>query len=233
MVSGGSTPIGSRPVSTFGNPLVFKPSAAALRKAIEKVELSKVPKASKAVRASGSAAIEEGRVLNVDDNGYDVVRPSGASMMECEVKGNVVMRSSGVPLGEASSRMHHETGIEEPMESEEPDYEELFYSAGEDDVVVVPPSTATAAAKEEEEPVYAVPMKKKLRDRLINVIGSVGGGGGGSSSGGSSGDVSQDRTPLPTPRNGLAIHVIPEDPNTYSAYFFYFLTFHSHQIKQP
>ena len=42
MVSGGSTPIGSRPVSTFGNPLVFKPSAAALRKAIEKVEVSKV-----------------------------------------------------------------------------------------------------------------------------------------------------------------------------------------------
>ena len=177
MVSGGATPIGSRPVSTFGNPLVFKPSAAALRKAIERVEVSKVPK-----------AVEEG-----DDGGYDVVRPQGerqqsGTSMECEVP-------LGVPLGDASSRTH-KTGAE-PMESEEPDYEELFYSAAED----VPAAV---------EPVYAVPMKKKLRDKLINVIGSVGGGGGGggggSSSGGSSGDVSQDRTPLPTPRNGFAIH---------------------------
>ena len=182
MVSGGATPIGSRPVSTFGNPLVFKPSAAALRKAIERVEVSKVPK-----------AVEEG-----DDGGYDVVRPrgeqQGGTSMECEVP-------LGVPLGDASSRTH-KTGAE-PMESEEPDYEELFYSAAEDVPVAV-------------EPVYAVPMKKKLRDKLINVIGSVGGGGGGSSSGGSSGDVSQDRTPLPTPRNGFAIHYnITLQPNQF------------------
>ena len=184
MVSGGSTPIGSRPVSTFGNPLVFKPSAAALRKAIEKVEVSKVSK-----------AIEEVPRIDVDDSGYDIVRPKGenprGTSMECEV-----------PLGDPSSSRMQKKGAE-PMESEDPDYEELFYSAA--DEVVAP-------AAEEEEPVYAVPMKKKLRDRLINVIGSVGGsgsgGGGGSSSGGSSGDVSQDRTPLPTPRNGCAIRFV-------------------------
>ena len=106
------------------------------------------------------------------------------------------------------------------MESGEPEYEELFYSAAED----VPAASMASprqprrsemsseqSAVTAEEPVYAVPMKKKLRDKLINVIGGVGGsgggGGGGSSSGGSSGDVSQDRTPLPTPRNGLAIHL--------------------------
>ena len=187
MVSGGSTPIGSRPASTFGNPLVFKPSAAALRKAIEKVEVSKIPK-----------AVNDCHGIDDDDGGYDVVRPQGGPSMES---------------GDSSRR------VVEPMESGEPDYEELFYSAAED-----VPTASMASPKQPrrselssekstvtaEEPVYAVPMKKKLRDKLINVIGGVGssGGGGGSSSGGSSGDVSQDRTPLPTPRNGLAIHLL-------------------------
>ena len=188
MVSGGSTPIGSRPASTFGNPLVFKPSAAALRKAIEKVEVAKIPK-----------AVDEGHGIDhdVDDGGDNVVRPQVGPSME-----------SGV----SSRRV-------EPMESGEPDYEELFYSAAEDVPAASMPSprqprrsemSSEQSAVTAEEPVYAVPMKKKLRDKLINVIGGVGGsggGGGGSSSGGSSGDVSQDRTPLPTPRNGLAIHL--------------------------
>ena len=150
MVSGGSTPIGSRPASTFGNPLVFKPSAAALRKAIEKVEVSKIPK-----------AVDEGHGIDDDDGGYDVVRPQGGPSMES---------------GDSSRR------VVEPMESGEPDYEELFYSAAED-VPASPRQPRRSDMSSEkstvtvEEPVYAVPMKKKLRDKLINVIGGVGGGG--------------------------------------------------------
>ena len=159
MVSGGSTPIGSRPMSTYGSgPLVFKPSAAALRKAIEKVEVSK---------AGEGVAREDRHGLGVDGN---VVRPSETT--------EATPAPSEEPLSSRRSRVAAEP-MDSEEEEEETDYEELFYSVAEDVA---------------EEPIYAVPKKKKLREKLINVIGSVGGGGGGGS---------QERAPLPTPRNAV------------------------------
>ena len=179
MVSGGSTPIGSRPMSTYDGPLVFKPSAAALRKAIEKVEVSK---------PGEGVAREDRHGLGVDDSVVRPRHPACDTSMECEAS----PAPSEEPLSSRrSNREVRASATTEPMDSgeeeeEEADYEELFYSVAEDDA---PPSA--------EEPVYAVPKKKKLRDKLINVIGSVGGGGGGAS-----GVGSQERAPLPTPRNG-------------------------------